>query len=206
MVTYQEVRNMPVAYGCCVGSWDRFSRWVARGDAPVTGLSGQTSIADAYNAILAAHRGQALDMLILQHDDLEITDPDHVAKFAAAFGYGAVIAGVAGGSARSGLGWWNCEPVGHQQTDAMMIDFGPRVGPVDLLEGSILAFSPTAIETLRFTSRPGFHGYDEITMGVEAMVVDVDTHHHTALGFDNPASQEAWLDADRWFRQKWGIA
>ena len=194
-----------VAYGCCVGSWDRFNRYVVppAGGAPVLGLSGQTSIADAYNTILDAYSGQRFDMVILQHDDLEILDPDHVAKFAAA---GAALVGVAGGWARSGLAWWNCRPVGHQQTDAMMIDFGARIGTVDLLEGSLLVFSSWAIENLRFESRPGFHGYDEIAMGTLAEVVDVDTHHYTALGFDNEASQEDWLAADRWFRQKWSIA
>lgn len=201
-----------VAYGCCVGSWDRFSRYVVppAGDAQMIGLSGQTSIADAYNAILDAYRNDGLDMVILQHDDLEILDPDHVAKFAAAIAAGADLVGVAGGSARSGLGWWTCEPVGHQRTDAMNIDFGARAGPVDLLEGSILVFSHRAIRGLRFWSRPGFHGYDEIAMQAArkrmgVMVVDVDTHHHTALGFDNEASHEDWLAADRWFRQKWSI-
>ena len=196
-----------VAYGCCVGSWDRFNRYVvppATG-APVLGLSGQTSIADAYNTILDAYSNQGFDMVILQHDDLEILDSDHVAKFAAVFTYGVDLAGVAGGSARSGLGWWNCDPVGHQLTDAMNIDFGARSGSVDLLEGSILAFSAVAINQFRFVRRPGFHGYDEITMGREAVVVDVDTHHHTALGFDNEVSHEDWLAADRWFRQKWSI-
>jgi hypothetical protein len=198
-----------VAYGCCVGSWDRFNRYVVppAGGAPVLGLSGQTSIADAYNKILHAYRGQSLDLLILQHDDLEILDLDHVAKFAAALSAddSLGIAGVAGGSARSGLAWWNCDPVGHQQTDAMMIDFGPRSGEVDLLEGSILVFAGWAIGARWFDSRPGFHGYDEVTMPTNAVVVDVDTHHHTALGFDNEASHADWLAADRWFRQKWSI-
>jgi hypothetical protein len=205
-----------VAYGCCVGSWDRFNRYVvpSAGGAPVLGLSGQTSIADAYNAMLTWAADGNFDLLILQHDDLEITDPDHVAKFAAAFAADeyTMLAGVAGGSARGGLAWWNHDPVGHQLTDAMNIDFGARAGVVDLLEGSILAFSRRGIETLGFESRPGFHGYDEIAMAATrqpgwcAVVVDVDTHHHTALGFDNEASHEDWLAADRWFRQKWSIA
>jgi hypothetical protein len=204
-----------VAYGCCVGSWERFNRYVVppASGAPVLGLSGQTSIANAYNAILDAYRGQDFDLVILQHDDLEITDPDHVAKFAAIFAEDeyTMLAGVAGGSARSGLGWWNCEPIGHQQTDAGMIDFGPRTGIVDLLEGSILAFSRGGLERLGFESRPGFHGYDEVAMvvarqpGWRSVVVDIDTHHHTPLGFDNDASHEDWLAADRWFRQKWSI-
>jgi len=205
-----------VAYGCCVGSWDRFNRYVLppAGDAPVLGLSGQTSIADAYNVMLRWAYAENIEMLILQHDDLEILDPDHVAKFAAVFAADeyAMLAGVAGGGARGGLAWWNRDPVGHQRTDAMEIDFGPRAGVVDLLEGSILAFSRGGIERLGFESRPGFHGYDEIAMAATrqpgwcAVVVDVDTHHHTALGFDNEASHQDWLAADQWFRRKWSIA
>ena len=199
--------GLRVAYGCCVGSWDRFAANVlprAREGAAIIAMSGQTSIADAYNSMLDVCKPQDFDMVILQHDDLEITDPDHVAKFAAAFDSGVHIAGVAGGSARSGLAWWNCEPIGHQMTNDGPLDFGAHEGLVDLLEGSILAFSYGA-QSLRFSSRPGFHGYDEIAMKAVCAVVDVDTHHHTNLGFDNAASEADWQAADRWFRQKWGI-
>lgn len=200
---------MRVGYGCCVGSWERFAANVvsrAMPGAAVLGLSGQTSIADAYNDIMVAFAGRGLDMVILQHDDLEILDPDHVAKFAAAFEAGADIVGVAGGSARGGLAWWNHDPIGHQDTDARMIDFGARTGRVDLLEGSILAISTIGPCSRGFISRPGFHGYDEIAMVGKAVVVDVATRHHTTLGFDNESSHQDWLAADQWFRQKWGIA
>jgi hypothetical protein len=199
-----------VGYGCCVGSWERFARYVVppAGDAPILALSGQTSIADAYNVMLRWAWSEEIGILILQHDDLEILDPDHVAKFAAAFEADpeAQLLGVAGGAMRGGLAWWNHDPVGHQRTDAMMIDFGVRSGRVELLEGSLLVFSSWAIENVRFDSRPGFHGYDAVAMQVSyGTVVDVDTHHHTQLGFDNEASHQDWLDADRHFRQMWEI-
>lgn len=205
-----------VGFGCCVGSWDRFARYVVPHAAgrPIVALSGQTSIAAAYNSIMDSYRwGGALpDVMILQHDDLEILEPGAeeriVEMFAAQPDIGLI--GVAGGSARGGLGWWNHNPIGAQRTDAMMIDFGAREGNVDLLEGSFLAFSPWALGNLRFDERPGFHGYDEIAMqaarkGMRVVVVDIATHHHTALGFDNEASHADWLAADTWFREKWGI-
>lgn len=206
-----------VGFGCCVGGWDRFARYVVPHAAgrPVVALSGQASIAAAYNAILDVYRwsdGGPLDAVILQHDDLEILEPGAEERIVEMFRSQPDIGliGVAGGSARSGLGWWNCDPVGAQRTDAMMIDFGAREGNVDLLEGSFLAFSWWAVKELRFEQRPGFHGYDEIAMqaackGMRVVVADVATHHHTALGFDNEASHEDWLAADQWFRQKWGI-
>lgn len=206
---------LKVGYGCCVGSWDRFTRYVAptAEGRPLLGLSGQTSIAAAYNDILDAFRYRYnVDIVILQHDDLEITDPGVEAKLEEIFESQTDVGliGVAGGSARGGLGWWNHDPVGHQRTDAMMIDFGPRTGDVQLIEGSFMAFSRDAIRSIRFEERPGFHGYDEVALQVAAkdmcvVVADIDTHHHTALGFDNEQSHADWLAADRWFRQKWGI-
>lgn len=162
--------------------------------------------------IMDAYRYADLDALILLHDDLEITDPDGDAKLLAALASPDVLlAGVAGGDGRNGLAWWNTDPVGHQMTDARAIDFGRREGNVGLLEGSLLAFSPRAIQLLRFDTRfDGFHGYDEIAMQAIArngrvVVVDVDTHHHTAMGFKSAASHEQWLEADRMYREKWGL-
>lgn len=207
---------MLVAHGCCVGSWDRFDQYVlpSANGRPVIALSGQTSIAAAYNTILNGWDEQGVDMGILQHDDLEIIEPNScIDSFAAAFaGEGhPVLLGVAGGSARGGLAWWNHNPIGHQYTDARLLDFGPREGIVDLLEGSLLVFSGWAIRWLRFSDRPGFHGYDEIAYaakhryGKVAAVVDVATHHHTQLGFDHEQSERDWLEADQWFRAKYPV-
>jgi hypothetical protein len=204
-----------VGFGCCVGSWERFNSYVVPHAAgrPIMALSGQTSIAAAYNQILDAYRYEPIhDMIILQHDDLEILSPTAEERIAELMRDQPDIGlvGVAGGSARGGLAWWNHDPVGHQGTDARMIDFGQREGNVDLLEGSFLAFSPWALANLRFDERPGFHGYDEIAMqaarkGMRVVVADIDTHHHTPLGFDNELSQAEWWTADQWFREKWGI-
>jgi hypothetical protein len=199
-----------IVFGCCVGSWDKLTRNVVShvSGRPLLALSGQRSIAVAYNTILDAYAGTELDALILQHDDITITDPDADRKFLAALTPDVMLAGVAGGSARDGLAWWNADPVGHQRTDVVDIDFGTRAGDVDLLEGSVLVFSPYAVKTLRFdTSFGGFHGYDEIAMQAarhgRVVVVDVDTHHHTRMGFKSADSYREWLDADRRFRDKW---
>ncbi len=205
---------MVIGFGCCVGSWEKLAHNVLPhvADRPLIALSGQTSIAAAYNTILGGYQHAGLDALILLHDDLQIVDPDADAKLLAALaGPDVMLAGVAGGSGRGGLAWWNQDPVGHQVTDAMNIDFGRRSGDVTLLEGSLLAFSPAAIATLRFDIRfEGFHGYDEIGMQVIAdngrcVVVDVDTHHHNAMGFKSAASHAEWLRADELYREKWGL-
>ncbi len=203
-----------VAYGSCVGSWDKLQANVTPriGDRPLLALSGQTSIAVAYNTILDAYADRGLDAVILLHDDLEITDADAEAKFLAALaGPGVGLVGVAGGGAQCGLAWWDAQPVGHQRTDVMDIDFGRRSGDVILLEGSILAFGPEALKALRFdTAFPGFHSYDEIAMqacaaGMRVVAADVDTHHHTPMGFKSQASRDQWAAGDRLFREKWGL-
>jgi len=204
-----------VAYGCCVGSWEKYQRYVeprTRGRIVVT-LEQQTSIAQAYNEILSAYRTMRVDAVVLQHDDLEITDPDAEVKFLEALATDPEIAlvGVAGGHGVGSLAWWNANTVGHQLIDSGMLDFGERTGYVDLLEGSILVFSPWAVENLRFDENfAGFHGYDDVAMiahsyGMRAYVADVDTHHHTQLGFKSEESARAWFAADERFRQKWGF-
>lgn len=201
-----------VGYGVCVGSWDRFQRYVIPHAGPhLLATSGHTDIAVAYNNILDSYRARDFDVVILQHDDLEITDPNGERKLVAAVSEcsDVTLAGVAGGSARTGLGWWNVDPVGHQRTDSGMIDFGRlESDDVDLLEGSLLVFGRWAIGHLRFdTTFRGFHGYDEVAMQSHdrVVVVNVDTWHHTCFDFDTPESRSAWLRADEQFREKWSI-
>lgn len=203
-----------VGFGCCVGSFERFNRYVLPhvNGRPVAALAGQTSIAEAYNTILNWGVQRELDILVLQHDDLEIMDEDAETKFVDVLSEDGVdLVGIAGGSARGGLAWWNHDPIGKQQTDAVMIDFGKPTGDAELLEGSLLVFSRWAMRYLRFELRSGFHGYDEIAYRLwrrhhrRAVVVDVSTHHHTALGFDDETSHQDWLAADAWFRKKWSI-
>lgn len=205
-----------IVYGICVGSWDKFQRNVVPRTVgrQVIAMSGQTSIADTYNTILDALYPDAdLEALVLLHDDLEITDPQAEEKILAAVAEPDVaLVGVAGATTIHGLNWWDApDPIGHQLTDSMMIDFGPREGDVVSLEGSILAFSPWAIRNLSFDTRfPGFHGYDEISMqavdqGKRVVVRDLDTHHHTVVGFKSKASEEGWHVCNRLFREKWSL-
>lgn len=203
---------MVVGYGCCVGSWEKLARNVTPrvGDRPLLALSGQTSICVAYNTILDAYRPSQLDALILLHDDLEITDPQAEAKFLEALADPSVaMVGVCGGVGDRELSWWNSPTIGHQLTDSGPLDFGPRTGEVAFIEGSIMVFSPWAIQHLRFdTAYPGFLGYDDICLtararGKRVMVADVDTHHHSTLGFKSPAIAASWAQAAQIFEKKW---
>lgn len=200
-------------------------------DRPVIALAGQTSIAVAYNTILDAfdrQYGTALEAVFLIHTDLEITDPDGEAKLVAATREPDVaLVSVEGGDGDRGTEWWECNPIGHQKLDRFYIDFaalepgseiGPgertkprsRAGDVEVLEGSLLVFSPWAVRNLRFDeSYPGFHGYDEICFqagvaGKRCVVVDVDTYHHTTGAYKGQASIDDWRAANQRSKEKWG--
>ena len=203
-----------IGYGVCVGSWVKLWRnvtpWVGDRDRPLVALSGQTSLCVAYNTILDAFVGKGLDAVVLLHDDLEILDQAAEAKFLAPMTDSDVaLVGVCGGKGDKTLGWWESETVGHQMTDSGRLDFGLRTGDVAFIEGSLMVFSPWAIENLRFDTRyPGFLGYDDICLtareaGKRVTVVDVDTHHHTTVGFKSPAIAEAWDAAEVMFQRKW---
>jgi hypothetical protein len=201
-----------LGYGTCVGSWEKLRRNVIPrvGQSPLFALSGQTSLCAAYNTILDAYRGRGLDAVILLHDDLAITDPEAEAKLLAPLSDPDVaMVGVCGGKGDKSLAWWNSETVGHQTTDSGMLDFGARTGDVAFIEGSIMLFSPWAVEHLRFDTRyPGFLGYDDVCLtareaGKRVTVVDVDTHHHTTVGFKSAAIAAAWDVAEEMFQEKW---
>lgn len=201
-----------VAYGTCVGSWDKLRRNVIPrvGGSPLLALSGQTSLCQAYNDILDAYSGRGFDAVVLLHDDLEIVDPDAETKFLKALADPDVaLAGVCGGDGDRTLAWWGSDTFGHQMTDSGMLDFGERTGEVAFIEGSIMVFSPWAVENLRFDERyPGFLGYDDICLtaierGKRVVVADVDTHHHTTIGFKSDAIAAAWDVAEQIFQDKW---
>lgn len=189
-------------YGVCVGSWDRVARWIAPAAAgsELMGLSGQPSLAVAYNRILDRYAADHEGPVVLLHDDLEIVDPAFEAKvFAVLADHPDVaIVGVAGGVSDASLAWWEGPTIGHQRTDTAMLDFGQRSGEVAVLEGSVLVFSPWAVRNLRYdTAYQGFYSADTVALAVRRAgkrlwVADIDTHHHTPMGFRTPASAAAW--------------
>jgi hypothetical protein len=201
-----------IGFGTCVGSWDKLRRNVIPriGDNPLLALSGQTQLTVAYNTILDAYRDRDLDAVILLHDDLDLVDPNAQAKFLEALADPDVaIVGVCGGTGDRTLAWWGSDTIGHQMTDSGMLDFGERTGEVAFVEGSIMVFSPWAVQYLRFDTRyPGFLGYDDVCLtaraaGKRVVVADVHTHHHTTIGFKSDAIAKAWDVAEEIFQEKW---
>lgn len=203
---------MKIGYGCCVGTWDKFHRYVEPRipkDRPILTASNQTSISVAYNAILDGFKVYDLDAVILIHDDLEMIDPATEEKVLSAFKIHDDIAlvGVAGGG--PSLAWWNIMPRGHQLTDSGPLKFGvSNFGYVDMIEGSLMAFSPWAIQELRFDERYEFLGYDDICLeaqraGKLVLVEDIDTHHHSTVGYKSDAVKAMWERSELIFKSKW---
>lgn len=206
-----------IAYGSCVSSWEKFGRNIVprAENRPLLGLAGQSSIAQGYNAILEAFMNNIeIDALVLLHDDLEITDTAAEEKILAALAEPDVaIMGVIGAGTPQTLAWWNGGIIGHQRTDSMAIIGPVLAGDVACTDGSLMAFSPWAIQNLRFDmAYQNFHGYDVDVgmaahqMGKRVVVADIDTHHHTTVGFKSSEIEQHWLAADEVFRLKWWMA
>lgn len=204
-----------VVYGCCVGSWEKAREyvWPRVQGRQFVAVFGYTSIAAAYNSIFDAYAPREFDALIIVHDDLEMIDPDTEKKVLAALTEPDVaVVGVAGSRTARSLAWWERDTLGHQRIDSHLIDFDEHSGDALLLEGSFLAFSRSAVVNLAFDEGyTGFHGYDcDISMQAfafhkRAVVADITTHHHTSIGFKSAESHRSWLEADRLFREKWGL-
>lgn len=210
-----------VGYGCCVGSWQKFNTYTvpSANGRPLLGLAGQTSIGVAYNSIFDAYKTQDVDWLVMLHDDLELLSPAHAEGWledVTAADPDIGIVGVIGSMAQNTLGWWHGEMTGHQMTDSGMVkspdSSRPMSGYVNVIEGSYMAYSRKAIETLRFDLRyPGFHAYAEdicqeaVTAGIKVYVANIETIHHSTLGFKSPEIEASWQECDRIFRKKWNV-
>lgn len=200
-----------IGYGTCVGTWEKFElnskSW---GKGPIKYRTNQRSISVAYNSILDEFHAEGVEVVILVHDDLEITDQDCESKVLAAFGEDVAIVGVCGGGAS--MSWWDRNPIGHQTTDDTHLEFrGQRVGDVDVVEGSFFAFSPWAVANLRFDERFEFLGYDDVCIQARAqakrvVVADIDTHHHNTIGFKTEDVAAMWRRSEQLWFEKWGFA
>ena len=214
-----------IGYGCCVGSWEKFGANVRPADQRlIIATSGNAHIAPTYNGMLDAfvhyHNMHGdLEGVVLQHDDLEITDPAADEKIGWLLRrYPMGVTGVAGGVTIHGLDWWNTQTFGRQRVNDRVLQFGElepgepaATRQVHMLEGSLLILGIDAVQQLRFDPRfVGFHGYDEATYrawreGYDVMVADIDTFHHTSLGGASEAKMQAWHVANGQFKQKWNL-
>lgn len=172
-----------------------FIERVAGPDDMVVAESGDgEGICAVYNRFLAQARDTTCAALVLIQDDVEIHDPDFRAKVIAGVGQkDAGIVGAIGARDVTALEWWNGTGVGQVFETRGPIVFTERSGPVDAVDGLLLALSPQAVDELAFDTErfPRFHGYDvDICFaarhrGLQVEVVPLRLLHRTKGGYKN---------------------
>lgn len=179
------------------------------GDLIVSRPGDVHGICAVYNAFLATARVTPCDALVLVQDDVEIHDPEFRTKVLTALEVaGAAIVGAVGAREVSGLDWWAGSGVGQVYETRGPIAFPERSGPVDAVDGLLLALSPAAIARLAFdeVQFPRFHGYDvdicfsARQQGLRVEVVPLRLLHRTQGGLKNVRDFD---DAEKRFASKY---
>lgn len=223
-----------IAFGCAVTKDDVYEACAAPGFAlasePDTELmiyAADGPIFRSYNMVLdrAKQRG-GLEALVIVHQDAEIVDADFIPKVREALADPDVaLVGCAGAVDVRSIAWWEGS-VRWASFTHKFDDFGggeipalswvpdriptyAQTGEVDSIDGFVVAFSPWAIENLRFdeTIAGGLHGYDfDICMQVRAagrkvVTTDLRVVHHHSLNLISDT--ETWIAAHMHLAEKW---
>ena len=221
-----------IAFGCAITDEELYERCAAPGfrlasepDTAILAHPAAGSIFRSYNMLLdrALERfgPDGLETLVLVHQDAEIIDPDFVAKVREALSDPEVaIVGCAGALDVRSIAWWEGSVTwasfthkfdDHGGGEIAALSWIPEAtpsfaetGPVDSVDGFVMAFSPWAIRNLRFDESIGtaLHGYDfDVCMQAREAGKRVVTasmrvvHHHSltpgqrARGLDRSAHQ-----------------
>ena len=212
----QRFGSVTLAYGVCVGPSDKFERFALPGiqavdpGAPILVRNGQRSIFEAYNSMIDEAILLGVDGLVLIHDDVLLRDIDFASKVGSLLVDPTIgIVGAIGASDIKSVEWWWYETRGTVEEIDRLIDFGRGTFDVDVVDGLLIAMSPSAMRQLRFDEErfTGFHGYDvDIGMqakhaGLRVVVTDLDVFHDTVPG--RITDRSAHLLADQIWRRKW---
>lgn len=223
-----------IAFGCAITDEDTYARLAAPGiaasreaDSAMFMNVSAGSIFRNYNKILEQARELGgLEALVLLHQDAIIEDPGFKAKVREAIAEPEVaIVGCAGAIDVRNIAWWEgsvkwasfthrYDEMGGGEIAAMNWHGKDSpafagLGEVETVDGFMMAFSPWAIENLRFDeSLPGgLHGYDfDICMqaraaGKKVVVADLKVAHHHSL--DVVSDISAWVHAHMTLAEKW---
>jgi len=185
------------------------------------------SIFRSYNMLLDwAKEHYNLEALVIAHQDAEIVDPDFIPKVRKALAEPDVaLVGCAGAIDVRSIAWWEGAVTWASFTHRFD-DFGggeipglswapdavpeyAETGEVDTIDGFVMAFSPWAIDNLRFDESIGgvLHGYDfDICMqahaaGKKVVTAPMRVVHHHSLNLLSEA--EGWIAAHMKLTEKW---
>ncbi|MCB0829116.1 MAG: hypothetical protein KDB62_09945 [Solirubrobacterales bacterium] len=223
-----------IAFGIALTDVDQYEECAEPGIAFCREPDTRTLVYDSagsifrnYNLILDdAAKIEGLEAIVLIHQDAEITDPDFIPKVRAALeGPDVAIVGCAGAVGVRNIAWWEgsvtwasfthrYKEMGGGEIPAVSWledDTAPyaRLGEVDSVDGFVMAFSPWAIQNLRFDESIGtkLHGYDfDICMqarqaGKKVVTADLKVVHHHTLSLVSDA--ESWVEAQIKLAEKW---
>ena len=223
-----------IAFGCAITDEEKYLEMalpgielVAEPDTQILAYVSVGSIFRNYNLLLeqAKKRG-GFEALVLIHQDAEITDPEFLPKVREALaGPDVAIVGCAGAVDVRNIAWWEgsvrwasythrFDELGGGEIPALSwvpehIPVYAELGEVDSIDGFVMAFSPWAIENLRFDESigGGLHGYDfDISMqaraaGKKVVVADLKVIHHHSL--EVISDESGWIQAHMALTEKW---
>ncbi|HET6830902.1 MAG TPA: glycosyltransferase [Solirubrobacterales bacterium] len=227
-----------IGFGCAVTEDEDYERYALPGielaaepdsERFVYGAIG--SVFRSYNMLLDKARDYArehgdLEALVVIHQDAEIIDPDFLPKVREAMRDPDVaLVGCAGAIDVRSIAWWEGSVTWASFThrfgeygggDLPALSWIPEkipvyaeTGEVDSIDGFVIAFSPWAIENLRFDETIGgvLHGYDfDICMqaraaGKKVVTADLRVIHHHSLVLITGV--DSWMEAHIKLSEKW---
>jgi len=226
-----------IAFGSAItdhAMYERFAepglRLAAEADSVILPLGsaglGDASIFRNYNLLLEeASKLEHLECLVLVHQDAQIVDPDFCEKVRGVLRDPDVgLVGCAGAIGVRNIAWWDgsvtLASFSHRYEEygggeilgsTFNIEEAPpeaRTGEVDVIDGFMMAFSPWAVENIRFDESLGqLHGYDfDICQQVRAAGKKVMTehirviHHHS---LELIGDVDGWVAAHMRVAEKW---
>lgn len=223
-----------VAIGSAVTSPEKYEALAEPGialaaepDTVVLSRASAGSLFRSYNIILdEAAKMEDLEFLVLIHQDAEIQDPEFIQKIRDEFKDPEVaLVGCAGAVGVRNIAWWEgavtwasfthvYDDLGGGEIPALTwlteeIPSYASLGEVDMIDGFVIAFSPWAIENLRFDEITGsaLHGYDfDISFqardaGKKVVTADLKVVHHHSIELIRDV--DSWVNAHVDFSKKW---
>ena len=223
-----------IAFGCAVTDDEIYERSALPGlelasdpDSKLFVYGAVGSVFRSYNMLLdkAKEHGD-LEALVVVHQDAEIVDPEFLPKVREALKDPDVaLVGCAGAVDVRSIAWWEgsvtwasfthrFDEYGGGELAALSwipekIPVYAETGEVDSIDGFVIAFSPWAIDNLRFDETIGgvLHGYDfdicmqARTAGKKVVTADLRVVHHHSLVLISRV--DSWIEAHIKLAEKW---
>ncbi len=224
-----------IAIGSAITSPEKYEKYALPGielarqnepDVETLSFASSGTLFRSYNLILDEAAKRDLEFLVLIHQDAQITDPGFFAKIREEFkDPDTALVGCAGAVGVRGIAWWEgavtwasfthmYDELGGGEIPALtwLATETPsyaKLGEVDMIDGFVMAFSPWAIQNLRFDEITGgaLHGYDfdichqARDKGKKVMTADLKVIHHHSI--ELISDLDTWVNAHIAFSKKW---